>query len=175
MAHKCHANVNADANGIYAEIYLFPLLRGRNSTCQHMSNSAEYILRYVESYICHWSGPNYRISAENQQISFNTPHGLTWKSSDCLWHGWGWRSKPMTPLKKWFSTFSVTEATYADSWSDMAQPCDMDLWHMKWRSAWPTFHGQVILPSMLKTIWFMYMYIILWEYESVWPDVWPQN
>ena len=26
----------------------------------------------------------------------------------------------------------------------MAQPCDMDLWVMKWRSAWPIFHGPVI-------------------------------
>ena len=37
------------------------------------------------------------------------------------------------------------ERTYADSWSDMAQPCDMDLWVMKWRSALPIFHGPVIL------------------------------
>ena len=50
---------------------------------------------------------------------------------------------------------------------------DMDLWVMKWRSAWPIFHGPVILSYILKTIWCMY--IILWEYESVWPDVWPQN
>ena len=57
------------------------------------------------------------------------------------------------------------ETTYAGSRSDMAQPYDMDLWVMKWRSAWPIFHGPVI--------WCMYT--ILWEYESVWPDVWPQN
>ena len=44
---------------------------------------------------------------------------------------------------------------------------------MKWRSAWPIFHGPVILPYILKTIWCMN--IILWDYESVWPDVWPQN
>ena len=72
-----------------------------------------------------------------------------------------------------FFYFSVMETTYADSWSDMAQPCDMDLWVMKWRSAWPIFHGPVILPYILKAIWCMY--IILLEYESVWPDVWPQN
>ena len=35
------------------------------------------------------------------------------------------------------------------------------------------FHGPVILPYILKTIW--YMNTILWDYESVWPDVWPQN
>ena len=65
------------------------------------------------------------------------------------------------------------ETTYADSWSDMAQPCDMDLWVMKWRSAWPIFHGPLILPYILKTIWCMY--IILSEYETVWPGIWPQN
>ena len=56
----------------------------------------------------------------------------------------------------------------------MPQLCDMDLWVMKWRSPWPIFHGPVILPYILKTIWCI-MYIILWEYESVWPNVWPQN
>ena len=65
------------------------------------------------------------------------------------------------------------ETTYADSWSDMAQPCDMDLWVMKWRSAWPILRGPVILPYILKTIWLMY--IILSEYKSVWSDVWSQN
>ena len=43
----------------------------------------------------------------------------------------------------------------------------------KYRSAWPIFHGPVILSYILKTIWCMY--IILWEYESVWPDIWPKN
>ena len=72
-----------------------------------------------------------------------------------------------------FFYFSVKETTYADNWSDMAQPCDMVLWVMKWWSAWPIFHGPVILPYILKTIWCMY--IILWEYEWVWHNVWPQN
>ena len=58
------------------------------------------------------------------------------------------------------------ETTSAGSWSDMAQPCDMDLWVMKWRSIWPTFRGPVILSKTLKTI--------LSEYESVWPNIWPQ-
>ena len=44
---------------------------------------------------------------------------------------------------------------------------------MKWRSAWPIFHGPVILPYIVKTIWCMN--IIFWDYESVWPDVWPPN
>ena len=44
---------------------------------------------------------------------------------------------------------------------------------MKWRSAWPIFHSPLILPYILKTIWCMN--ITLWDYESEWPDVWPQN
>ena len=35
------------------------------------------------------------------------------------------------------------------------------------------YHGPVILSYILKTIW--YMNTILWDYESVWPDVWPKN
>ena len=49
-----------------------------------------------------------------------------------------------------------------------------DLWPQnKCRSLWPVFHGPVILPYILKTVW--YMNTILWDYESVWPYVWPQN
>ena len=44
---------------------------------------------------------------------------------------------------------------------------------MKRRSPWPIFHCPVILPYILKTIW--YMNAIFWDYESVWPDVWPKN
>ena len=89
VTNECHANVNVDVNGIRTEIYLFPLLRrkGTKSTCQHMSHNPEYILRHVQSCICSWSGPNYRISVVNQQISFNTPLGSTRKSRDCLCHG----------------------------------------------------------------------------------------
>ena len=78
--------------------------------------------------------------------------------------GRGWRSQSRTPLKLYFYK-SVWKITYADSLSDMAQPCDIDLWVMKWRSAWPTgiFHG---LPYILKTIWCMRM--IVWGNDSVW-------
>ena len=55
----------------------------------------------------------------------------------------------------------------------MAQSCDIDLWVMKGRSAWPIFHSPVILPNILKIIWCMY--ITLWDCDSVWPKVWPQN
>ena len=37
---------------------------------------------------------------------------------------------------------------------------------------WPT-NGPVILPNILKTI--QWVNIILWNYESVWPDMWPPN
>ena len=52
------------------------------------------------------------------------------------------------------------------------------VWHdirpqNKCSTLWPLFHGPVILPYSLKTIW--YMNSIHWDYESVWPDVWPQN
>ena len=65
------------------------------------------------------------------------------------------------------------KTTSADRWLDFGQPFDIDLWVMKWRSAWPIFLGPVILPYILKTLWCMN--ITLWDYESVWPDVWPQN
>ena len=44
------------------------------------------------------------------------------------------------------------ETTDADtcSWSDMAQSCVIDLWVMKWRSAWPIFHGPVISPYISR-------------------------
>ena len=37
----------------------------------------------------------------------------------------------------------------------------------------PIFHGPVIFPYILKTIWCMK--IIIWDYVSVWPNAWPQN
>ena len=43
----------------------------------------------------------------------------------------GARGQNLGHLKKFFFYFSVMETTYADSWSDMIQPCDMDLWVMK--------------------------------------------
>ena len=43
----------------------------------------------------------------------------------------------------------------------------------KCRSLWWLFHGPVILPYILKTVWCMN--IILWDYGSVWQDIWPQN
>ena len=67
------------------------------------------------------------------------------------------------------------KTTYADSWSDMAKPCDMALLVMNWRSAWPIFHGPVILPYILKTTCICCMNIILLDYESACSDIWPHN
>ena len=50
---------------------------------------------------------------------------------------------------------------------------DPKLPHNKYSSLWPIFHSPVILPYILKTIW--YMYIIPLAYESVQPDIWPKN
>ena len=38
-------------------------------------------------------------------------------------------------------------------------------------SPWPLFHGPVILPYILNFIWCIN--IIIWDYESVWSDIWP--
>ena len=42
----------------------------------------------------------------------------------------------------------------------------------KCRVLWLIFYGPVILPNILTPVW--YMNTILWEYESVWPDVRPK-
>ena len=57
-------------------------------------------------------------------------------------------------------------SAYVNGWSNMAQPCDMDLWVMKWRSAWPIFHGPVILPYILKT-YLMYVHHTLGVWISM--------
>ena len=44
---------------------------------------------------------------------------------------------------------------------------------MKSRSAWHIFHRPVTLPYILNTIWCMN--IIVQDYESVQPYIWPQN
>ena len=57
------------------------------------------------------------------------------------------------------------ESVWPDIWPD--------IWPQnKCRSLWPIFYGPVILPYILKPIW--YMNAILWDYESVWPDVRPK-
>ena len=72
--------------------------------------------------------------------------------------------------QSFFSTFLLwKQLRQIGGWTSVS----LVLWVMKWRSAWPIFHGPLILPYILKTIWCMN--ITLWDYESVWPDVWPQN
>ena len=95
------------------------------------------------------------------------PHQWPWGQGHRLWNF------KLKFLVKVFFFFSVMKTTESDSWSDFGQRCDIDLWVMKWRSAWPIFHAPVILPYILKTIWCMN--IILQDYEPVWPNMWPQN
>ena len=100
-----------------------------------------------------------------------TSHTFTWisaKTSAGI-HIWGQSHKlrdlTLKFLVKVSFYFSVMKTTWADSWSDFGHPCDIHLWVVKWRSAWPLFHGPVILPYILKTVWCMN--IILLDYESV--------
>ena len=44
----------------------------------------------------------------------------------------GARGKNLGHLYKVFFYFSVIETTYESSWSNMAQPCDTDLWAYMW-------------------------------------------
>ena len=76
----------------------------------------------------------------------------------------GARGQNLDTFKKCFSTFLL--------WNNLGR-LRSDLWVMKRKSPWPIFHSPVILPNILKTFW--YKNAILWDYESIWPDVWPQN
>ena len=61
----------------------------------------------------------------------------------------------------WTSYFGI-ESVWPDVWPQ--NKCGL---------LWPVFHGPVIFPYTMKTVWCMN--IILWDYESVWHDIWPQN
>ena len=122
-----------------------------------------------------WSISHQRLVRKHSYLDHRYPGGsafIPWLFIPGPMSRGGARSKSRTPLKRVFFYFPVMESAYANSRSDMAQPCDMDLRVMKW-SAWHIFHGPVILSYILKTIWCMY--IIFCEYESEWPNVWPQN
>ena len=47
----------------------------------------------------------------------------------------------------------------------------MNQYDLKCRSLWPIFHGPVIVPYTLTISWMN----IISDYESVWPDAWPEN
>ena len=63
----------------------------------------------------------------------------------------------------------MCEHHYMGLWVGMTQVWPKN----KCRSLWPIFHDPVVLPYILKIIW--YINTILWDYESAWPHVWPQN
>ena len=53
-----------------------------------------------------------------------------------------------------------------DTWSDISQPYDIVLSVMKRRSPLPVFRGSVILPCILKTIWWMNIKFL--DNQSAW-------
>ena len=67
---------------------------------------------------------------------------MSWKLFD------GWRSK--IDLKKYMQVVIL----------DIMDQCYTKIDHIKYICQWPIFHGPVILPYILKTIW--WMKIILW-------------
>ena len=165
--------------GFYAEgyiIFVFPFV------CSFVRSSVRNFVPFVEllqSFTLKqikWSISDQPLIRKHSYLDHRYPWGsafIPWLLTPGSMPRGGARGQNLDTFKKCFPTFAVMATTYADSWSDMAKPCDMDLWVMKWRSAWPIFHGPVILPYILKTIWCMN--IIIWDYESVWPDVRPQN
>ena len=96
-------------------------------------------------------------------------HGST------LWHGLvGHEVKVSMTYISWSSDFTLYLEDYLmyvhhtfGVWIGMTH-------HSTSKLMWVTiFHGPVIEPYTLKTI--SCMNIIIWDYESVWPDAWPQN
>ena len=63
-----------------------------------------------------------------------------------------------------FYCCSVMQNIYADRWSDISRPCDIDMCVMKWRSSLPIFHSFMILAYILKTnifdVWMAYFGIM---------------
>ena len=139
------------------------------SYCSHPSRSwSSFMIRFFKSsYLDSHSSESIHIwTVGTLEVGFDstTPDPRV----HALW--WGKRSEPRTAHV--FFYFSVMKTTYANRWSDISHHCDIDFWAMKWRSAWPIFHGPMILPYILKTI--CCMNTILWDYESVWANVWPK-
>ena len=91
------------------------------------------------------------ISPTTHQKTFIFGPYIPWKVSchsmtpDSMVHATGWASgKNLWHIKNVFSIFLLWKQK--DSWPNMDQPCDIDLWVIKLMSAWPIFHGPVTLP-----------------------------
>ena len=84
-----------------------------------------------------------------------------WARGKNLWH---------LSKKKCFPYFSVMKTTYADSWSDI---CRSGSWSEDQHDL--NFTVQWICLISVRLFDFWCMNIILWDYELVWPDIWPQN
>ena len=86
-------------------------------------------------------------------LKTNISHCISWSSDFTLY----------------FENYLMYEHHTLGSWVSMTLYLPQNICS----TVWPIFHGQVILPNILKTI--QWLNIILWEYESVWHDIWPQN
>ena len=76
----------------------------------------------------------------------------------------------------WLSDFCLISWRLFDvsPWLCLGLMSQYDLmFDLKSGSLWPIFQGSVILPYILKAIW--YMNIIIWVYESVWFNAWHQS
>ena len=64
-------------------------------------------------------------------------------------HQWPWDQGHRLLRQSFFSTFLLwKQLRQIGGWTSVS----LVLWVMKWRSAWPIFHGPLILPYILKTI-----------------------
>ena len=71
-------------------------------------------------------------------------------------------------LISWASDFALNLEDYL-----MYVQHTTGLWISNTQNRWPIFYGPMILPCIWKTIWNMTS--LFWDYDSVWPDIWPQN
>ena len=76
-------------------------------------------------------------------------------------------------MVQWFCLISWRLFDVWISYFGIMSQYDLTWPQNKYRSLWPIFHGPVILPYILKTVWCMN--ILLRNYESVWLDVWHKN
>ena len=58
-------------------------------------------------------------------------------------------------------------------WKQLMQIVGQTWLNLVTLTCWSSSEGPVILHYILATIWCMN--IILWDYGSVWPNIWPQN
>ena len=95
---------------------------------------------------------------------------ILWLLTQGSMHQDGARGQNLGHLYKVFFYFSIMETMQivGQTWLSLGTlTCE------SWSDGQHDLCFTVILPYILKTIWCMY--IILWNYELVWSEVWPQN